>query len=116
MRTTTLKVDSLLHRVGKMLEIKIIYYLNYKRPHFLFLRHLVSTIKIGPGGIVHNYGIPKLSKLELTLFEKATLLLQKREQLVLDLLSQLDVKPSSQVASMIQLSPYSQKQTPAGRD
>ncbi|KAF2881202.1 hypothetical protein ILUMI_24967 [Ignelater luminosus] len=79
-------------------------------------RHLVSTVKFGPGGIVHNYGIPKLTKLELTLLEKATLLLQKREQLVLDLLSQLDVQPCSQVASMVQLSPYSQKRVPVGRD
>ncbi|KAJ8923449.1 hypothetical protein NQ315_002008 [Exocentrus adspersus] len=47
----------------------------------LICKHLVTTVKFSRGGIVHNCGIPPLTKLELQMFERAALDIKKREKI-----------------------------------
>nr|CAH7738912.1 unnamed protein product [Callosobruchus chinensis] len=44
-------------------------------------QHLVTTLQFSRGGVVHNYGLPQLTKLELDLLEKAALQIKDREQI-----------------------------------
>lgn len=45
---------------------------------------MVSAVQIGKGGVVHNFGLPKLSKSELEMFERTALVLKEREQMACD--------------------------------
>lgn len=58
-------------------------------PTFLF-RHIATTVRIGAGGVIHNYGIPILSEMELQLVERALLSVDEREQQALTMLEQVD--------------------------
>nr|CAH7738913.1 unnamed protein product [Callosobruchus chinensis] len=51
------------------------------KPVELTDRHLVTTLQFSRGGVVHNYGLPQLTKLELDLLEKAALQIKDREQI-----------------------------------
>ncbi|KAJ8959595.1 hypothetical protein NQ318_021780 [Aromia moschata] len=48
---------------------------HYETPNM----HLVTTVKFSRGGVVHNCGLPQLTRLELMLLEKAALEIKKRE-------------------------------------
>lgn len=39
----------------------------------------MSTVQFGKQGVIHNYGIPKLTKFELDLFERALFEIKERE-------------------------------------
>lgn len=52
----------------------------------------MSTIKLGPHGVFHNYGLPLLTSDELKLVEKAALLLSEREKLAIQMLETADEK------------------------
>ncbi|KAJ8929990.1 hypothetical protein NQ314_017266 [Rhamnusium bicolor] len=63
------------------------YYCAYVRANLVnACRHLVTTVQFSRGGIVHNFGLPQLTKLELKMFEKATLDIGKREQMAQEFL------------------------------
>ncbi|KAF5270633.1 hypothetical protein FQA39_LY01371 [Lamprigera yunnana] len=47
-------------------------------------KYLVSTVQFGPTGLVHNFGIPQLSKFELMRFEETLVDLQKLEAIAND--------------------------------
>lgn len=53
---------------------------------------MVSTVRFSRGGVVHNCGLPTLSKLELDLVEKAALQLAEREEMALDYLRFVESK------------------------
>jgi len=57
-------------------------------------KHLVTTVRFGPHGVVHNYGIPRLTKFELQMFEQITLELEKREKIAYEYL-QLSQSPAT---------------------
>lgn len=48
---------------------------------------MVSTVQYGPSGVVHNYGLPKLTKYEFELFYAAMLETKKREEKALEYLN-----------------------------
>nr|XP_022916280.1 malate dehydrogenase, mitochondrial-like [Onthophagus taurus] len=54
--------------------------------------YLTSTLQVGRGGVVHNYGVPVLSRTELLLLEQALLLMYEREQLAICALEGVDKK------------------------
>ena len=78
-------------------EVDSVADVNYYLSRF---RHLVSTLKIGTGGVVHNYGIPRLTQLELQLIERAVLLLNERERMALKALQEAEEATSSKSKSM----------------
>ncbi|KAK9885320.1 hypothetical protein WA026_010813 [Henosepilachna vigintioctopunctata] len=49
-------------------------------------RFMVSQVKFGPEGVVHNYGIPKLSNFEQDLLERAVAMLSSKEQMAAEYL------------------------------
>ncbi|GJQ82248.1 hypothetical protein Trydic_g19448 [Trypoxylus dichotomus] len=53
-------------------------------------KHLATTLRMGPGGVYHNFGIPLLSPLELQLMERATLILDERERQAISMLESVD--------------------------
>lgn len=59
----------------------------------------MTSVRFAPGGVVHNYGIPKLTKLELELFERSTVTLKKREDKTMQFLRQLQSPEGVQVMS-----------------
>ncbi|RZC41755.1 malate dehydrogenase, mitochondrial [Asbolus verrucosus] len=52
--------------------------------------HMVATVKIGRGGVIHNYGLQKLYKYELAMFEEMCLQLKLREEMASDLVHRKD--------------------------
>nr|CAI5820795.1 unnamed protein product [Callosobruchus analis] len=56
-----------------------------------FYRHLVTTLQFSRGGVVHNYGLPQLTKLELDLLEKAALQIKDREQIAKDFIDYVEI-------------------------
>lgn len=52
----------------------------------------MSTVRFSRGGVVHNFGVPPLSKLELDLFERAALQIKEREQMALDYLKYIETQ------------------------
>lgn len=41
---------------------------------------MMCTVKFGISGVVHNYGVPKLTTLEMNLLERALLIIGDRER------------------------------------
>lgn len=76
---------------------------------FNFFRYLVTTVKFGPTGVVHNYGLPKLTKYELKCLEKAAQLLHGREELAHRVLQMLKEHPSSHVSAQVHISHFQTK-------
>lgn len=50
---------------------------------------MVSTLQFSRGGVVHNFGIPELTRLELLMLEKATLKIKEREDMAKEYLNLL---------------------------
>ncbi|KAF5291390.1 hypothetical protein FQR65_LT01700 [Abscondita terminalis] len=50
-------------------------------------KYLVTTVQFGPNGVIHNFGIPRLTKFELAKFEKATNQLKSLEEMALRVLN-----------------------------
>ncbi|KAK4874158.1 hypothetical protein RN001_013518 [Aquatica leii] len=50
-------------------------------------RYLVSTVQFGPSGVIHNFGIPRLTQYELKTFEDATNQLKTLEEMALKVLN-----------------------------
>ncbi|KAG5874274.1 hypothetical protein JTB14_028874 [Gonioctena quinquepunctata] len=55
-------------------------------------QHLVTTLRFSRCGVVHNHGVPQLTKLELEMFERAVLEIQKREQIAAEMFEFLEGK------------------------
>ncbi|KAH1016445.1 malate dehydrogenase, mitochondrial isoform X1 [Dendroctonus ponderosae] len=55
-------------------------------------KYLVSTVRFSRGGVVHNFGVPPLSKLELELVERSALQIKEREQMALDYLKYIEAQ------------------------
>ncbi|XP_023023288.1 malate dehydrogenase, mitochondrial [Leptinotarsa decemlineata] len=55
-------------------------------------QHLVTTLQFSRGGVVHNHGVPQLTKLELRVFEKALLEMKEREQIAAEMLDYIEGK------------------------
>lgn len=59
----------------------------------------MSTVRFGKDGVVHNYGLPKLTKYEMDLFQDAVLLLKKREEYALEFLNKTEIPAGLHVMS-----------------
>ncbi|XP_060522455.1 malate dehydrogenase, mitochondrial-like [Cylas formicarius] len=55
-------------------------------------RYLVNTVRFARGGVVHNYGVPELTKLELGLFERAVLEIKDRERMAREFVDHMENK------------------------
>lgn len=60
---------------------------------------MVSTVKFGIDTVVHNYGLPKLTKYEMDLFHDAVLLLKKREDYAMDFLNNTETPAGANLMS-----------------
>ncbi|KAK5641786.1 hypothetical protein RI129_010333 [Pyrocoelia pectoralis] len=61
-------------------------------------RYLVTTVQFGPEGVVHNYGVPCLTKGELVEFERSIYQLKEREKMGLKVLTLTDKPPEPKIA------------------
>lgn len=55
----------------------------------------MTTLQFSRGGVVHNFGLPQLTKLELRMLEKASLKILEREGMANEYLIQLKKGDSS---------------------
>lgn len=60
---------------------------------------MVSTVRFGPDGVEHNYGLPKLTRYEMELFQDAVLILKKREEHALDFLNSTEAPAGANLMS-----------------
>ncbi|CAH1116326.1 unnamed protein product [Phaedon cochleariae] len=55
-------------------------------------QHLLTTVQFSRGGVVHNHGVPQLTKLELKMFEKAVLEIKEREEMAKEMIDFIEGK------------------------
>lgn len=59
----------------------------------------MSTVRFGVDKVVHNYGLPKLTKYEMELFQEAVLVLKKREDYALEFLNNTETPAGANLMS-----------------
>lgn len=59
----------------------------------------MSTVRFGRDGVVHNYGLPKLTRYEMELLQDAVLVLKKREDYALEFLNTTEIPAGVNVMS-----------------
>lgn len=60
---------------------------------------MVSTVRFGVDGVEHNYGLPKLTRYEMELFNDAVLVLKKREEHALEFLNSTEAPAGANIMS-----------------
>ncbi|XP_031353893.1 probable malate dehydrogenase, mitochondrial [Photinus pyralis] len=69
-------------------------------------RYLVTTVKFGPGGVVHNFGVPVLTKDELKALETTVIKLDEREQMALKVFAMTTKPPEPEIAERMLAKSY----------
>lgn len=60
---------------------------------------MVSTVQFGTDGVIHNHGLPKLTKYEMELFQEAVQLLKRREEQALNFLNKTECPAGANLMS-----------------
>lgn len=55
-------------------------FISYRIIVFIY-RYLVTTLQFSRGGVIHNFGVPQLTKLELRLLEATTLKIKECQEM-----------------------------------